>query len=498
MAREAGRPVSLRACGALIEAASWLVPASQRTEWKKEWEAEIWHQWQFLLYAGAWDRKEALRLLRRCAGAVPDALWHFTGQEAVQTRFRDSVRSPWTALAILGGTLLLLGAITAGFPATRNVLRSGMDRAGDRLVFIWFHPTAGGGDEGLPPDVVPSWKTRSRLLEDVAPFVINHRVVRTSNGRSSQPLIVKTQSSLFEVLGTRPVLGQIPGKSGVVLTNALWKSLFAGDNKVVGKKLQIGREWKQVAAVLPANFHFLSRQAAAYVIEPVLPDAQLMVVGRIKPGVSEKALDKELTRIAETACYYFFRSELRYSFLTQAAWIPLKVFLVAALASAFLVVAVSRVSIRRLRTAFKVVDRKELARRTGFFAAKISLTFLLVFMATLEWSRSSSAILYGSRDPAAGPFLLWLYILGSMGALFWAIADQRARCRVCLRLLCFPVRIGCPGCLLLDWSGTELLCSEGHGLLHVPHMAPSWDDEAERWITLDESWRELFAETKQN
>jgi hypothetical protein len=311
-------------------------------------------------------------------------------------------------------------------------------------------------------------------------------------------LIVKTQSSLFEVLGTRPVLGQIPNRSGVVLTNALWKSLFHGDHGVVGKKLRIGREWQQIAAVLPANFYFLSRQPVAYLVEPVVPDAQLMVVGRIKPGVSEKALDKELTRIAETACYYFFRSELRYSFLKEAAWIPLKVFVIAAIASAFLVIAVSRVSIRRFWSAFKVADRMALARRTGFFTAKIVLAFLLVFMLALEWSRSNSAILYGSRDPAAGPFLLWLYILGSMGVLFWAIADQRARCRVCLRLLCFPVRIGCPGCLLLDWSGTELLCSEGHGLLHVPHMAPSWDDEADRWIALDDSWRELFAETKQN
>ncbi len=79
---------------------------------------------------------------------------------------------------------------------------------------------------------------------------------------------------------------------------------------------------------------------------------------------------------------------------------------------------------------------------------------------------------------------------------FWSLADQRARCRVCLRLLCFPVRIGCPGCLLLDWSGTELLCTEGHGVLHIPHMAPSWDEEAEHWVALDESWSGLFANTK--
>jgi hypothetical protein len=135
-------------------------------------------------------------------------------------------------------------------------------------------------------------------------------------------------------------------------------------------------------------------------------------------------------------------------------------------------------------------------RRTGFFLGKTCLALAFVFTAGLEWSRSESSLLFASRDPASGPFLVWLYILGAMGVFSWGFADQRARCRICLRLLCFPVRIGCPGCLLLDWSGTELLCAQGHGVLHVPHLAASWEEEPEHWITLDDSWQELFAGTK--
>ncbi len=490
------RPFSLLVCGAMIELASRLVPSLQRPDWKREWQAEIWHRWQFLWHTGSWNRREALLLLRRCAGAFPDALWHLTGQDEVQARFREWVRSPWTCLGSLAVALILLAIVTGGLPAARQAVRIGTSSASSRLVFIWFHPSAGGGDEGLPPDVVPAWAARSRLLEKVAPFVIGHRVVSAANGRSLQPLVIKTKASLFDVLAVQPSLGRSSQDSGVVLTNSLWKSLFRRDPNVIGKKVRIGREWQQVTAVLPADFVFLSRQPTAYLIESSLPDAQQMVVGRVKPGISEKQLDKELTHIAETACYYYFRSELRYSFLNQAAWIPLEIFVLAALASGLLVVAASRVSWRRLRFALSPSNRKSLSSRTSFFSAKLALAFLLVLLSALEWSRSQSAILYGSRDPAAGPFLLWLYILGSMGVLFWAVADQRARCRVCLRLLCFPVRVGCPGCLLLDWSGTELLCSEGHGMLHVPHMAPSWDEESEHWISLDESWKDLFTEAK--
>jgi hypothetical protein len=496
MPEQPKRPFPLLVCGAMIELGSHLVPSGQRADWKREWQAEIWHRWQFLWHSGSWNNGEAALLLRRCAGAFPDALWHLTGQAEVQARFREWIRSPWTCLGSLVAGLALLAIITGGLPATREAVHTGTSSASSRLVFIWFHPSAGGGDEGLPPDVVPAWAVRSRLLEKVAPFVIGHRVVSAANGHSMQPLVVKTRASLFDVLGVQPSLGRFSQNSGLVLTDSLWKSLFRRDPNVIGKKVRIGREWQQVAAVLPPHFAFLSRQPAAYLVESFLPDAQLMVVGRIKPGVSEKQLDKELTHIAETACYYYFRSELRYSFLNQAAWIPLEIFLLAALASALLLVLASRVSLRRLRVALSPHNRKSLSSRTSFFSAKVALAFLLVLLSALEWSRSQSAVLFGSRDPAAGPFLLWLYILGTMGVLFWAVADQRARCRVCLRLLCFPVRVGCPGCLLLNWSGTELLCSEGHGVLHVPHLAPSWDEESEHWISLDESWRDLFAEAK--
>ncbi len=307
---------------------------------------------------------------------------------------------------------------------------------------------------------------------------------------------MSTQASLFQVLRAKPLIGQFTSGEGVVLSNRLWRTSFHSEPAIIGRQVQIGRESHKVLAVLPENFYFLSREPMAFLLERVVPDAQVMAIGRLKTGISQKRLDKELVRIAEIDCYYFFRGQLRYSFLADAAWIPLKAFGVAALASTLLLLAVSRLSIRRWRKALKTQSHATVAKRTLFFTTKLGLAFLAVFITVLEWSRSDSAIVYGSKDPAAGPFLLWLYILGTMAILFWALADQRARCRVCMRLLCFPVRVGCPGCLLLNWSGTELLCSEGHGVLHVPHLAASWEEESERWISLDESWKDLFAESK--
>ena len=175
---------------------------------------------------------------------------------------------------------------------------------------------------------------------------------------------------------------------------------------------------------------------------------------------------------------------MRFTRVRDTLLTPLWYFGASAALSAVLMSILCRVHFERRR--FRL-------RSVAFLSAKVRAPLTIVFTAGLEWNRPSDSILLLWRDSASGPGLVWLYVAGTMAVLFWGLADQRARCRVCLRLLCFPVRVGCPGCLLLDWSGTELLCTEGHGVLHVPDMATSWDADADRWIALDDSWRELFA-----
>ena len=495
MAAEQSAPFSVVLCNAMIRAAALLVPSAQQQEWKREWFGEIWHRWQFLRHAGEWNGREALRLLRTCLGVFADAGWHFASQEQVQSRIRECARSPWLCLGLLAALVAAVGAASGGFAATRQ-LSFGPQYERANLLSIWLHPIIGGGEKALPPDLAPAWAKHSRLLESAAGFNVRHASVSARGLAPIKLLVVTTEPSLFTVFGTRPEFGAIPGSAGVVLAHRTWVSLFHADRRVIGSEVAIGSESYRVAAVLPANFQFLSRQSSIYIAKRELADSQVMVVAKAKPRVTEKELDRELTKIAEDSCYYFFSSQLRFRSLRNAVLTPLRFFGIAVTVGGLMVVAVSRFRMRNWRSAWGPRYRSATLRRAGFFTAKTGLALAFVFAAGLEWSRSDSSFLFGSRDPGSGPFLVWLYILGAMGVLFWSLADQRARCRVCLRLLCFPVRIGCPGCLLLDWSGTELMCTEGHGVLHVPHLAPSWDEEQEHWIALDDSWRELFAHSR--
>ena len=488
-------PFSVSFCNAMVNAASHLIPAAQRSEWKREWLAEIWHRWQFLQHSGEWNRSEGFRLIANCAGMLPDAAWHFTAQDAVQIRTREVIRSPWSCLGGCAAALLGLAIVTSGLPATRTLVQyQGSGSA--RLLYIWFHSSLGGRDNGLPADLIPAWQKHSHLLESLAPFTASKQVVRMSGGQSLTPLVVAAPPSLFRVLHTGLAFGEIPRQTGVVITDQFWRSIFHEDRNLSGKVLEIGTRWYAVTGVLPRSFQFLSRQPEIYLVKPTLNEGQPMAIARLKAGISEGQLDEDLVKIAEHSCAYDLKSELRYGFLARAALIPVQTFGVAVFAAALLAFLASGVRMRHIRCAFRRENRLAGAKRCLFFSGKTGLALLVVFLAGLEWSRSESAVILGSSDPAGGPFLLWLYILCCMGVMFWSVADQRARCRVCLRLLCFPVRVGCPGCLLLDWSGTELLCTEGHGMLHVPDLAPSWDERAEHWIEFDESWKGLFAPTR--
>src|SRR5581483_1668826 len=437
MSGAARPPRSVRFCNLMVRVAARLVPAIQRNEWRREWSAEIWHRWQFLFYAGVWDRRESWGLIRNCLGVFPDAIWHFALQDSVQEKIRNWARSPWTCLSALLVLLLTVAAATGGLPATRQLFFSGSQTKTDGLLFIWLHPTVGGPDKELPSDVPPAWASRSKLLESAAGFHIIRQQI-TSPATGANALVIKTEPALFKVLDVAPFLGSIPRQSGVVIDQRSWKTVFHADPKIIGLKITIGKEPYPITGVLPPGFQFISRQPCVFVVNRWLSN-RVNVIARSRPGVTSVQLDRELVGISENVTYYFFKSQLRMSFVKDELWTPVHLFGIAVSAIALLCFWVAHVRLRQVRMALRPTNRKSAARRGVFFTAKILLGLAFAFVVSLECSRSQTALIFGSRDPASGPFILWLYIVGAMSVFFWAVADQRARCRVCLRLLCFPV-----------------------------------------------------------
>jgi hypothetical protein len=119
-------------------------------------------------------------------------------------------------------------------------------------------------------------------------------------------------------------------------------------------------------------------------------------------------------------------------------------------------------------------------RRWSFLAFKLIGAVAIVFCGTFDLASVMTST--GLQPQAA--------LLGYVIAFRWALWDQQYRCPVCLRLLTSPAQIGHASGTFLEWCGTEFVCAHGHGFLYVPEIVTSYS--AQRWSTLDSSWRGLF------
>src|SRR5579859_23627 len=99
------RPFVVSVCNSVVLTAAWVAPRQLRADWRREWLARIWHRWQFLQHANAWNRSEQLRLVLTALASVPDAFWQFASQDDVRRRSSEFLRSPWTCLGLLVAAL---------------------------------------------------------------------------------------------------------------------------------------------------------------------------------------------------------------------------------------------------------------------------------------------------------------------------------------------------------------------------------------------------------
>jgi hypothetical protein len=115
--------------------------------------------------------------------------------------------------------------------------------------------------------------------------------------------------------------------------------------------------------------------------------------------------------------------------------------------------------------------------RPLFFVAKLALLWPIAYFASLD-------VAYGCPLMTVHAQTYLQLAVGFLVCLFgvrWALSDQHRRCPVCLRLVAHPARVGMASSNLLAWSGTEMICTGGHTLLHIPGLPMSWFS-APRWL----------------
>jgi hypothetical protein len=128
-------------------------------------------------------------------------------------------------------------------------------------------------------------------------------------------------------------------------------------------------------------------------------------------------------------------------------------------------------------------------RYWGFLALKgLSVLILLPLFWVELGTVACSWIPSRPARTAAGLLTAIGFVIGMAGAAIWCVADQRRRCRICLRRLVLPVSVG-SWASQFEPSATEMLCENGDGALALSDTEATGQD---RWTRMDDSWKAMF------
>jgi len=492
---------TLVACRAILLTASWIAPRDQRREWRLQRMRQVWHWANFLHEHNQLNRENKLELARYCWGSFADAFWLRYEREEFLRRADRRLRAPSTCLA-LASILVLVVVLAGGFiPAARSRLSSAIAHP-ERVCVVTLNGKFRRFRSETLLDLATTWK-QSKLLEAVAAYSWGPQRL-TGPQRRVPVLTARVSPEFFELLGVEAALGRTlrssdaqDCKTCVVLSDDIWMLQFKGDSNIIGGQIMVDGIERTVVGVLPRNFHLVSSNISIWMLlNPYIPPYSNFVerigaVARMKGDAGAAQVEADLTDLSENAGYVLPASLISVSSAQAEMRRSIEMYLLLLLAAVTCAVWIVYARNSNHGPGQPPAKLEARARWWAFFVGKSVLLLIATCLLASVVVRWLSIHLVGSIYPMADFFALWLFLVASVGPLSWAIHDQRRRCRICLRRLGNPIRTGAPGYVLLNWSGTEMVCSEGHGILYLPDSHAEWL-ERERWNNLDDSWADLF------
>ncbi len=479
-------------CRLILRAASFLVPGRLRADWIKEWEAEV--AWR----AASSDARE---LRGRCWGAFLDAGWHRCNRAALNQISERWTRMPVTLVLLLAATLCLVAFASGGLPRMRSILLSPSYDDAALMATVSRKGVISSAEWVVPYSWIEIWRENRQAIYGVAAYTWKPTVTALAvDRRQAKVGSVRVEDTLFQVFQVKPLLGRIfPSEAKhshpcVLLSYETWRREFSSDRAILGKKAKLDGRDAEIIGVLPQAFWFPSREIGLWRLEGKQSFAGKMVgvVVRLRHHDAERWTESALERdIYNKTGESFSVSSLQVWPIQDRIRQPLMSYMLALFVTFLVMTAFlcsGRLKLRPQRASFLSA-----LRWWSFFVVKSVLLLSILVTAVVELTSEPYVFPSSEATFIIESASLWAFSIGSLFLLWWSLADQQSRCRVCLRKLVLPASIGRSGCQLLSWVGTELACPEGHGLLHLTETDVSWVDPA-RWTELDESWESLFSE----
>src|SRR5580658_6757546 len=221
-------------------------------------------------------------------------------------------RSPMFTAITLVTLAIGIGANTAVFSVIEGVLLKPLPYAKpDELVGVW-HTAPGIGIKELnaSPSLNIVYREENRVFQDIGLWSSDSDSV-TGLAEPEQVRTLNVTDATLPLLGVQPILGRwfarkddSPGSpETIMLSYGYWQRKFAGDRSVIGRRIDVDGQPREVIGVLPSNFRFLNLKPA--LLLPFQFDRGKLFLGnfsyhgiaRLKPGVTLAQANADVARV---------------------------------------------------------------------------------------------------------------------------------------------------------------------------------------------------------
>lgn len=470
----------------LVHSAATLVPKRHRWEWRQEWQSELWYVHRES--ANTSDVQASWTCIRFASGAFSDAVWFRQNLESRSSR----VHSPLECATWLAGLTVFTFVIAFMLPGSREALTS-LNRSDSRhLVSISRAGLISATTPTIDVAEYQRWQRRGRAWFSDMTFYRTERASVTAGGQKPHTANVVIASDSFARIFDLPIPPELISAAhsrrlSVAVLSARAARQFGPDDQT-GRVLTVSGQ----QALVSAERHNHDPLAPDFDVLLLVPDSQ-WATNSDKPGYVLAEMTRSAQTLGQGSNWNFTSQEDGETVgfvcrpVSDRTPRPAHTFFFALFLACLALPATTPIPLGEYPAAQRRQFREVRWRRWGFLAMKLScltamcgaLSVVIGFNGPEAWANNAGAI------------ELLIAFLALLFSFRWALRDQRLRCPVCLTILTNPAQVGHPSRCFLAWHGTELMCGEGHGLLHIPDMSTSWFS-TQRWLALDGSWRGLF------